>query len=99
MFVFRYYIYFGVKEGFVEFDLMEYDFVFVLLFWSRILGVLRYVFGIEVDLEKVWEQYVVFEFEMKNVVVIMVMMVLELYVNYVLIFIGGIGQKDLYVFY
>ncbi|WPH04867.1 Hypothetical protein R9X50_00776400 [Acrodontium crateriforme] len=96
---FRHYTYAGAKEGFAEFDLMEYDSVSASLSWSRTLGVLRHAFGIEVDLEKVWEQHMALEFETKNAAATMATMVAEPYVNHVPTLTGGIGQKDLHAFY
>ena len=45
-----------------EVDLEEYDKVAAGLAWSRTLAAVRRGFGIEVDLEEVWEEHVAREF-------------------------------------
>ena len=51
------YLYPHAKTGFAESDLEEYDKVSASLAWSRTLAAVRKGFGIEVDLEKVWEDH------------------------------------------
>ena len=53
----RHYIYPEVQPGFAEQNLDRYDEVSTGLAWSRTLGILRKGLGIEVDLEKVWEDH------------------------------------------
>ena len=51
------YSYPDTETGFAEKDLDEYDKVAASLAWSRSLAAVRKGFGIEVDLEKVWEEH------------------------------------------
>ena len=51
------YTYQDVEPGFAEHDLDEYDKVAERLAWSRSLSVVRKAFGVEVELEKVWENH------------------------------------------
>jgi SnoaL-like domain len=87
------------KEGFAEHDLEEFDKVAANLAWSRTLGVLRKGFGIEVDLEQIWDNHTRLEFEEKDADATMKTMVAEPYVNHVPTMTGGIGAKDLRRFY
>lgn len=85
--------------GFAEHDLDEFNKVAASLAWTRTLGTLRKAFNIEVDLEKIWEEHVALEFATKNPAATMATMVAEPYVNHVPTLTGGIGQKDLFLFY
>ena len=96
---FKSYTYPGVAVGFAEHDLEEYDKIAASLAWTRTLGTLRKAFGIEVDLEKVWDEHTALEFETKNAAATMATMVREPYVNHIPTLTGGIGQKDLFLFY
>jgi hypothetical protein len=87
------------REGFAESDLEEYDHVSAGLAWSRTLGCLRTAFGIEVDLETIWDNHTRLEFETKDAGETMKTMVPEPYVNHVPCRTGGIGAKDLCRFY
>lgn len=51
------YMYPHAETGFAETDLEEYDKVSASLAWSRTLDAVRKGFGIEVDLEGVWEKH------------------------------------------
>lgn len=51
------YTYQDVEPGFAEHDLDEYDKVAERLAWSRSLDIVRKGFGVEVELEKVWENH------------------------------------------
>lgn len=93
------YTYQGVDVGFAEHDLDEFNKVAASLAWTRTLGTLRKAFNIEVDLEKIWEEHVALEFATKNPAATMATMVAEPYVNHVPTLTGGIGQKDLFLFY
>lgn len=93
------YTYEGVQPGFAEHDLDEYDRTASSISWSRTLGVLRAAFRISVDLERVWEEHMALEFETKDAAATMRTMVAEPYVNHVPTLTGGIGQKDLFLFY
>lgn len=53
----RCYSYPGVESGFAEEDLEQYDKISASLAWSRSLAALRKAFGIEVDLEKIWDDH------------------------------------------
>ena len=93
------YVYTAVKPGFAEHDLEEYDKVAASLAWTRTLGIVRKAFKIDVDNEKIWEQHVALEFMTKDPAATMRTMVDEPYVNHIPTLTGGIGQKDLFVFY
>jgi hypothetical protein len=95
------YTYESVLPGFAEQDLEEYDRIAAELAWSRTLGVLRAAFGIEADLERVWEEHQghVASKDAAAVVRGFVADAEEAYVNYVPTMTGGIGQEDLLVFY
>ena len=47
----------STEPGFAEHDLDEYDKTAATLAWSRTLGVLRKAFGMEVDLEAIWDNH------------------------------------------
>lgn len=51
------YAYPHAETGFAEEDLETYDKVSASLAWTRTLAAVRKGFGIEVDLEKVWEEH------------------------------------------
>lgn len=53
----------------------------------------------EADLEKIWERHVALEFATKDPAATMATMVPEPYVNHIPTMTGGIGQKDLFLFY
>ena len=53
----RSYNYPNAEPGFAEEDLDEYEKISAGLAWSRTLGTVRKGFGIEVDLEEVWEEH------------------------------------------
>ncbi|KAF2088457.1 carboxymethylenebutenolidase [Saccharata proteae CBS 121410] len=93
------YWYRDTREGFAESDVDEYDEVAAGLSWSRSLGVVRKGFGLEVDLEDVWEGHVQHRFATKNAEAAMGDMVPQPYVNNVPVATGGIGRGDLYRFY
>jgi hypothetical protein len=95
------YTYEAVLPGFAERDLEEYDRIAAELAWSRTLGVLRAAFGIEADLERVWEEHQgrVASGEAAAVVRGFMSDAEEAHVNYVPTMTGGIGQEDLFVFY
>jgi hypothetical protein len=91
----------GVLPGFAEQDLEEFDRIAAELAWSRTLGVLRAAFGIEADLERVWEEHQshVESRDAGAVVRSFVPDAEEAHVNYVPTMTGGIGQEDLFIFY
>ena len=51
------YTYDNVAAGFAEHDLDECEKVAERIAWSRSLGTVRKGFGIEVDLERVWDRH------------------------------------------
>ena len=63
---FNKYVYQDVEPGFAEHDLDEYDKVSANLAWSRTLGVLRKGFKVEADLEKVWEEHLRCEEDLRS---------------------------------
>ena len=93
------YTYQGVKPGFAEHDMDEFNKVAASLAWSRTLGVLRKAFKIEAQLEKVREEHISLEFSKKDPAGTLAKMVQEPYVNHVPTMTGGVGQKDLFLFY
>ncbi|EMC95770.1 hypothetical protein BAUCODRAFT_71739 [Baudoinia panamericana UAMH 10762] len=93
------YTYQGVQPGFAERDLDAYNKVAASLSWTRTLTLLRKAFKIEVDLESIWESHVGLEFATKDAAATMRTMVDEPYVNHIPTLTGGIGQKDLFLFY
>lgn len=94
------YTYSGVDVGFAEHDLDTFNKVAASLAWSRTLGVLRKAFKVEADLEKVWTQHAALRLTAKDAAGAMGTVVHdEPYVNHVPTMTGGIGQRDLFVFY
>jgi len=96
---FKSYVYPAVEPGFAEQDLPEYDKVAGRLSWTRSLGAVRKGFKTEVDLEPVWDEHVELEFATKNAAATMSTMVQQPYVNHIPTLTGGIGKRDLYIFY
>ena len=93
------YTYQGAKPGFAENDLDEFNKIAASLAWTRTLGVLRKAFKTEASLEEVWEEHLGLKFATKDPAKTMATMVPEAYVNHVPTMTGGIGQKDLFLFY
>ena len=99
------YTYENVSPGFAERDLEEYDRVPASLAWTRTLGTLRAAFNITVDLERVWEEHgglgLGSAANRKDAAATMMrtMVADEPYVNHVPTLTGGIGQRDLFLFY
>jgi hypothetical protein len=60
------YTYEDCEPGFAEHDVQEFDKVASRLSWSRSLSTVRKAFGIEVDLERIWEEHVELEFATKD---------------------------------
>jgi len=60
------YTYQDCEPGFAEHDVQEYDKVASRLSWSRSLSTVRKAFGIEVDLERIWEEHVELEFATRD---------------------------------
>lgn len=89
----------NTREGFAESDLEEYSKPEARVAWSRTLATLRHGFGIEEDLESIWDYHTRMEFEEKDVDATMETMVSQPYVNHVPTMTGGIGHKDLKRFY
>ncbi len=93
------YTYPDAESGFAEHDSDQYDKIASRLSWSRSLGVMRKGFGIDVDLEAIWENHTALEFAAKDAEATMETMVAEPYVNHVPTMTGGIGYNDLKRFY
>lgn len=93
------YVYEGVEPGFAEHDLDEYDKTAQRLAWARSLDTVRKGFGVEVELEKVWENHLDLEFKHRDATKTMATMVQRPYVNHVPTLTGGLGQQDLKRFY
>jgi predicted ester cyclase len=85
--------------GFAEHDSEQYDKIGSRLAWSKTLGLMRKGFGIDVDLEAIWENHTALEFVTKDAEATMQTMVAEPYVNHVPTMTGGIGHRDLKRFY
>lgn len=77
------YVYEDAEPGFAEHDVQEYDKVASRLSWSRSLSTVRKAFGIEIDIERVWEEHVELEFATKDADRTMETMVRNPYVNHV----------------
>lgn len=101
----RNYRYPGTKSGFAESDLEEFDKSAAAVAWSRTVGTLRRGFGIEEDLEAVWENHKrlrdeIFEsddeYEMED---FLKSMTPDCSVDHVPTMTGGAGQKRLKRFY
>lgn len=58
------YAYPHAETGFAEEDLETYDKVSANLAWTRTLAAVRKGFGIEVDLESVWEEHLACEYQL-----------------------------------
>ena len=96
------YTYQGVEPGFAEHDLDEYNNVAAGLAWTRTIGLLRRAFKIETELEKVREEHLALQFGGKdatNAAKVMANMTEDPYVNNVPTMTGGVGHKDLFLFY
>lgn len=97
--VFPSYTYQGADVGFAEHDLRSYNAVAASLAWSRTLGVLRKAFKLEVNLEPLREQQVASEFATKHAAATIKTMVQDPRVTYIPTLTGGVGQRDLFLFY
>lgn len=98
------YVYQGVQPGFAETDIDEHDAIAASLAWTRTLGTLRKAFKVDDEnLEQIWESHQASRFMAKDAAATMRGMTsadLEKpYVNHVPTMTGGIGQKDLFIFY
>ncbi|KAI7119644.1 carboxymethylenebutenolidase [Hortaea werneckii] len=95
------YSYSGVETGFAEHDLDSYNRVAASLAWSRTLGVLRKAFKLEVALEDIWEDKLRLSWGgTQDAVGTMATMVEgDPYVTHVPTMTGGIGSKELFLFY
>ncbi|KAI9843838.1 MAG: hypothetical protein M1837_006099 [Sclerophora amabilis] len=92
-------IYLDAGIGFAERNTGKYHKISANLAWSRTLGTVRRGFGIDVDLERVWEEHLALEFATKDADATMKTMIPEPYVNHVPTITGGIGAKELHRFY
>ncbi|KAF1814872.1 dienelactone hydrolase [Eremomyces bilateralis CBS 781.70] len=93
------YTYANAGPGFAEHDLPEYDKVSERLAWTRSLDAMRKGFRLEVELEKVWEEHLDYEFKHKDAAKTIATMVSNPYVNHIPTLTGGIGREDLFKFY
>lgn len=93
------YTYPDTAPGFAEHDADQYDKIGSRLAWTRTLRLMRRGFGIDVDLEAIWDNHTALEFAAKDADATMQTMVAEPYVNHVPTMTGGIGYKDLKRFY
>lgn len=101
----RNYRYTETKSGFAESDLEEFDKPAATVAWSRTLGTLRRGFGIERDLELVWDDHqklrdeVAAEDNEDEAEELLKTMVPDCSINHVPTMTGGVGQKRLRRFY
>lgn len=91
--------YLNTKPGFAESDLEEYSKPNARVAWSRTLGTLRKSFGIEEDLEFVWDNHTKLEFADRDATEIVKHMAREPYINHAPTMVGGAGKQDLNRFY
>lgn len=90
----------ATHPGFAEHDLGTFSKVAASLAWTRTLGVLRKAFGIDVNLESVWEAHLTQKYATRDALATVKTMVEQKpYTNHVPTMTGGIGQQDLFVFY
>ncbi|GME41379.1 putative dienelactone hydrolase [Neofusicoccum parvum] len=95
----RHWWYRGTDVGFAEMDVPEYEPVAAGLAWSRTLGTVRKGFGLNVDLEGVWEEHLQHKYTTKDAAKTMATMIPQPYVNHVPTATGGIGRGELMRFY
>lgn len=93
------YTYPDTAPGFAEHDDEHYDKIGSRLAWSRSLSVMRKGFGVDVNLESIWENHTALEFSAKDPEATMQTMVAAPYVNHVPTMAGGVGYQDLKRFY
>lgn len=96
------YRYPDTKTGFAESDLDEYDKSAARLAWSRTLATLRKGFGLQVDLEAVWDQHLQIRDQdgsSDDIESLLKTMTLDASVDYVPTMTGGVGKKRLKRFY
>lgn len=93
------YSYSGVDVGFAEHDLDAYNRVAASLAWSRTIGSLRKAFKLEPRVEKIWEDHLQLSWNVRDAAGTMATMVEDPYVNYVPTMTGGIGSKEVFLFY
>lgn len=90
------------KSGFAESDLDEYDKSAARLAWSRTLAALRRGFGMQVDLEGVWDHHLDIRDQdgsPENIDSLLKTMTLDASVDHVPTMTGGVGKKRLKRFY
>lgn len=93
------YVYPDTEPGFAESDLDEYERVPADLAWSRTLSVVRKAFGMNVDLEPLWDEKLGVEWGRKDASTALAAMVEEPCVNHVPTLTGGIGKEEVSRFY
>ncbi|KAK3058123.1 hypothetical protein LTR09_001201 [Extremus antarcticus] len=94
------YTYQNAKPGFAEHSQASFNKIAASLAWTRTLGVLRKAFKIETNLEHVREDHIRLSFAGNKASATVANMVAERpHVTNVPTMTGGIGQRDLFVFY
>jgi len=93
------YTYPSTQPGFAQHESGCFDKTASSLAWSRCLDCVRKAFGIEVDLESVWEKHLALEFASKDATATLKTMVPHPYVNHLPTLTGGIGATQLLRFY
>jgi len=87
------------KEGFAETESDAFSQVASDLAWSRTLTALRKGFGIDADVENIWEKHLSAEFLQRDVYATMDTMAKNPTVNFVPTMAGGVGAEELERFY
>ncbi|KFZ03355.1 hypothetical protein V502_11016 [Pseudogymnoascus sp. VKM F-4520 (FW-2644)] len=85
--------------GFDELDSSTYNRIASGLAWSRALDCIRRGFGIDVDLEDIWERHLSHEFVTRNAVATIGTMTSNPSVVHIPTLTGGVGQRELLRFY
>jgi hypothetical protein len=95
------YTYPGAQPGFAEKDQTTFNAVAASLSWTRTLAVLRKAFKIEANLEHVREEHIRLQYTTKDAAKALANMTAREtpYVTNVPTLTGGVGQRDLFLFY
>ncbi|OBT88821.1 hypothetical protein VE02_03137 [Pseudogymnoascus sp. 03VT05] len=91
--------YHGTKAGFDEQGRDTYDHIASGLAWSRVLDCVRRGFGIDVDLEEIWERHLAHEFVTRDAAATIETMTSHPSVIHIPTLTGGVGKSELFRFY
>ncbi|KFX99815.1 hypothetical protein O988_03638 [Pseudogymnoascus sp. VKM F-3808] len=89
----------GAHPGFDELENSTYNRIASGLAWSRALDCVRRGFGIDVDLEGIWERHLAHEFVTRDAVSTIGTMTANPSVVHIPTLTGGVGQRELLRFY